>query len=659
MKKRMKNITFTVALVALLLAGCGKALSSGVMEERVTFGSKVENTKDITEESESKKMEESNEEKEKKIPEVGIDYENTTYIENLGEKSVRYFSGNANICVSISTKEKPEIFPDLYVSQMIKQKNDLEEKWQYIKVEEKTKIMPTWEEIDEGKWKASLLLPPDELGEDSGYVVIVEPFDLEGNELESIESDLIVFDESIPLVSIDYEQEGLSFGDNQYEYYNHPLDIVFSYEDPEILSEETVLVIKKDGQEYDTTYEPLKTISEDGEYEVYFSVKDKGGHISGINLPKTIVIDTKINKPLITINSQESDGLAIKGEAELLLEFEDKNILDTDVRVSLSTIDNENTDITNQISLNQDENTGKIRLNTSFPREKKWDGTYKVSAQIRDKAGNEEQQELRFTLNRFGSTFSYGEYLNQIISEAYIYKFLDQDLVINEVNPTKVLEEKTKVLITRDGKPVSEVKCQVESVNQNSWWKNTYVLSKDNFVGDGLYKVMLVTEDMVSNIGELNPKDNKEIQFMVDNTAPDIQRISWKREDNKIKLNCILFDTFGIREIRVYKNGELIDTVIEDNKDNTEVNKTFIIPDENEDMSLEIVAVDFTGNENIKECRIQAFVKENEVVEETIELHVDGIEAEIQDSPSFPIWVLIPVGLILFAAVFFILKKSL
>lgn len=647
----MKRNKLTAILVAtgVVLAGCGSSISSRIISESVTLGVESKETEDITDEDTAK-------DEIKELPKVKLNYNTFTYEENIGGRNVKYYPDNMTLEVLLMAEDAPAKYPTLRVVELTKEallnfeEVDLESM-------DSTLVLPTWDKVDEKNYKVDIVLPAND-GK-TGYFVTVENYDWEGEVVEQLISDVIIFDTTVPEIGIAYNEESAGSVEEQAEYFNTDLEVELSVMDPEVLLENIKLTITKDGEIFDTTYQNKKVLSEDGVYEITLSVKDKGGHQVGLECPKRIVIDKTINKPEITLNGLSENGALLQKEAELKLEFVDENILETNVQILQSTISNPAVDVTSKVGLSEDSKGKCISFNASFPRGKEWEGTYKVYATIKDKAGNYEEKEMEFTLDRFGSSFSYGSYLSSVLEGNALFQMLEDDLIIEEVNPGKIRDEKTKILLTRDGKPVLDVNYTAQTTTVNSWWKNSYIISKENFTGDGIYKLTLVTEDMASNIGELSPEENKEIIFKVDRTAPDIQRFNWKRENSNIMLSCRLFDTFGISQIRIYKNEKLIDIVTEEDMEETELDKTFAIPDNNEEMDIKVVAVDFAGNETEKSDHILPNVLEDEVLKEDVIIQVDGVTPTINDEPSFPIAILISGVLMVFCGVFFILKKSL
>lgn len=666
MSTRNKRIGLITATVCMLMAGCGSIVSSNMITERVTLGSVDGFTEDLTKHQENQETvgngEEKENEKEKQPPQAEFVYKNSTYEEREGETVVkRYFSNDASLIVRISNMDILEPEPSVYIMSYEKESDMTTNPWEKVNDKQDLLVHPTWLNTTDGVWEAEVMLPAEDGSKD--YQVLVEGLDKEGQQVISITSDEILFDLTIPVISIEYDTSLSSYVEDEFEYYNKPIDVVFNVVDDEIIEAETGLLIKRDGEEIDKVLEDKKTLTQDGEYEVILWAKDKGGHLVTTQTNKKIILDTTIDKPEIHVNSKKTNGMAIKGDVNLEVSLGDINLLNTDLQLRLSTVDNPNEDITDSVMLNPKEENGIISYGASFPREKKWDGTYRVLARIKDKAGNEETSEMEFVVNRFGSDFTYGDYLNGILEDGKVIKTLESDIEITEINPTKTMDDKLKILITRDGKPVQEVKFSKETKQVNSWWENVYVISRENFKGDGKYKVALVTEDEVSNIGELTPDKYKEIAITIDNTAPEITSLNWKREDEKIKLNIASFDSFGIRELRVYKNKNLIDTITGESLEETEINKGIILEDESEAITINVVAMDFAENESSRQLEIPPFVKESPLEETDIEIHFDSIAPEWTlgdgDSGSFPIWVLIPAFALVFLGVFFILKKSL
>ena len=95
----------------------------------------------------------------------------------------------------------------------------------------------------------------------------------------------------------------------------------------------------------------------------------------------------------------------------------------------------------------------------SIPMEESYDDIYTLSARVVDLAGNVTTKSVRFSVNRFGSKYSFdsADLLNTYINKP-------RDIVITETNVDKLDITKARVVVIRDG---SEITVDPKYVNIN------------------------------------------------------------------------------------------------------------------------------------------------------------------------------------------------
>ena len=67
-----------------------------------------------------------------------------------------------------------------------------------------------------------------------------------------------------------------------------------------------------------------------------------------------------------------------------------------------------------------------------FKHDEETDDVYTMTAVIKDKAGNETEKEVMFSVNRFGSNYIFSETTEKFLDDVYANK--PKDLVVTEVN---------------------------------------------------------------------------------------------------------------------------------------------------------------------------------------------------------------------------------
>ena len=236
------------------------------------------------------------------------------------------------------------------------------------------------------------------------------------------------------------------------------------------------------------------------------------------------------------------------------------------------------------------------------------DGIYTLSVYGLDKAGNEDREEVTFTVNRFGSVYVYNDYLMGLIANggARTPKLTD-DLVITEYNAVKLLEGSLVIEITCDGRPVEDPVYEATpeindsvAVGESGWYQYRYTISKENFTSDGVYKITVSSRDAAGNTAENNNYDGMAITFRVDSTAPEITSIVGLEEAiidaAQVTVKYTAYDTMGLKSIQVYVDGVLVDEVTDFSADLSNYSGSFTLTEKNAVQHVRIVVEDLSGN---------------------------------------------------------------
>lgn len=370
----------------------------------------------------------------------------------------------------------------------------------------------------------------------------------------------------------------------------------------------------------------------DGDFTFDISMDDMAGNKSaeanyGTSVAaKDFVVDTTIDKPVI--GGVES-GNSYKDSVLPKIDFSDINFKDVKVTLLRTRKDEINKDVTaDYINLSTDAKGGSFAATEdTFKKIQENDGIYTLSVQITDKAENTSSDEVTFTVNRFGSVYSLGSYLSNDLNDKYVQS-IDNDIVITEYNPDKLVEGNLDVVVTRDGSPVSyedgeltisPVVNEFAKIGSSGWYQYEYTISKNVFTDekgnpiDGIYKVYVGSQDTVGNKSENISYKDSSVMFRLDHTAPTIKSVTGLEKKivnaNEQKVSYEIFDAIGIDSIDVYyygENGTRIDHIRSTDKgesdvtdilsDLTNYSGSFVIGSSNSAEPVRIVIKDLAGN---------------------------------------------------------------
>ena len=243
----------------------------------------------------------------------------------------------------------------------------------------------------------------------------------------------------------------------------------------------------------------------DADYTFDVEVTDMAGNVNDkVNYGDSVaynefVVDQTIVKPTI---GGIANGGAYKGNVVPTISFEDVNYDSYEIKLVRTRKGEKNVNVTAEFIKGVDEQAQKITGSfDTFSKVVENDGIYTLTLKVKDKAGNEESEEYRFTVNRFGSVYEYSDELAALIKDGGQYVTgIKNDLVITEYNADRLIAGSLQILITRDGEAVDVDFTSTPEVNKaagigaSGWYQYAYTLKASNFEKDGVYKISLTSK---------------------------------------------------------------------------------------------------------------------------------------------------------------------
>lgn len=457
----------------------------------------------------------------------------------------------------------------------------------------------------------------------NGYVT-VWAVDRSGNKSDEVTQksengvERVVVDNIAPTAQISYN-EAVNI-ENGVSYYDGQINATVTITEANFYSNDVSIKVSKNGAQ--TTVTPhwtdrstdvhvgTFTINGDGDYVVEITYADKSGNTMAKYTSNQMTIDTEILAPEITINGNDGDGKAYKDDVVPSIHFEDTNLDSYEVTLVRTNFGSKNVDVTDRFvgnAVKVQENVGDGTFNT-FEKIAENDGIYKLTVRMRDKAGHIAETSVTFTVNRFGSVYEYNDYLIGLIANggAYVTRVTD-DLVIYEYNADKLVSGSLVIEITCDGKPLDHVIYEATpeindtvAVGDSGWYQYQYTISKDNFAMDGVYKISVSSKDATGNMPENSNYKDMGIVFYVDSTCAEITSVVGL-ENNIVNateqvVKYTIFDTMGIKSIKIYVDGELVDEITEFSDDWSNYVGTFVLSEKSTAQDVRIVVEDLSGN---------------------------------------------------------------
>lgn len=257
------------------------------------------------------------------------------------------------------------------------------------------------------------------------------------------------------------------------------------------------------------------------------------------------------------------------------------------------------------------------------------DGVYTLIVTTKDAQGKEQTQKQTFSVNRFGSAYTFSEYFHSL-RNAYVREVTD-NLIIREFNPDPLLEHSLRVEISRDNVPLDHVDYQVNQMTEEGqsqdgirgWYQYEYVIAAENFSQDGIYKISLSSEDESGNQSEIANYETGNMVFRVDTTPPDFLRVERKQEDTQnFTLYFQVFDAIGLKSLTVYADNQIVQ-VCEPTDDITQIEGALLLA-QKENQTIRLVAEDLAGNVSDRKETKQEGAKAGSLSEEMPVSQSDG-----------------------------------
>lgn len=351
----------------------------------------------------------------------------------------------------------------------------------------------------------------------------------------------------------------------------------------------------------------------DGDYTFDVTMKDMAGRESGAaNYGDTVAgkeftVDKTIVKPSIT---GVENGKAYPDDVIPVITLNDVNFAEYEAVLTRTRKGEKNVDVTDKfINKITTDAKGGSATNDKFEKIADNDGIYTLKVTMKDKAGNSEEQIVTFTVNRFGSVYDFGEYLTKLIANGGAFEQkITEDIVLTEYNPDRLVADSLVIEITRDGKPVEDVKFNVSpvindqvAIGESGWFQYAYTINKENFAADGVYKIAISSKDATGNTPENSNYEDKNILFRVDSTTPEITSITGLEEDiinaQEVTVKYTIFDAIGLKSITVFVDGKKVGDAITDFKgDANNYSGEFVLKEASSAQKVRILVEDLAGN---------------------------------------------------------------
>ncbi len=428
---------------------------------------------------------------------------------------------------------------------------------------------------------------------DDRYNLTYQCADRAGNLADAVTTPEFVIDKTVPVVTVTFDN-----GNGRNRYYANERKATVSVKDVNF-EPSRVSISGVSPQSYslsnwtrnNDTFSALITFNTDGVFAFDISARDKAGNQGNSVHENSFTID--LIKPEITIEGV-ADKSANNGTVAPKITFKDTNIDKNSISIELRGAINGRVDLTDKYTVSED---GLVFSFKNIENIKENDDLYTLRVSVKDLAGNVTTDEIKFSVNRFGSIYILGDNLKNI-NDKYVKTV--NGINLTEINVNKIKKGSVVITLTINGIPNTLVegkdyKIEVEE-SEGDWNQYKYKFEDSLFVKDGSYILAVVSEDEAGNKNNNgNETKEAEVKFGVDATAPIIAPVNFEAnkyyDENGMEFSISVKDNMILDSVTVYIDGQPV-TCTQDGEI-----YTFHINESNRRQEVKVVAKDLAGNE--------------------------------------------------------------
>ena len=441
-----------------------------------------------------------------------------------------------------------------------------------------------------------------EFKEDGDYTFTVVAEDLATNKSDYARKDRFIIDTINPVVGVTYDRTNKNGG----IYYNKTRTAIIVVKDKNFSERDFAYQVEGmlAGTKIDTPetqrwvhkndmHSTMIKFEDDGDYSFNLVCTDLAGNASDIHKQNKFTIDK--TKPVIKFSGVENHS-ANRGDVKPLIEYADINFKKSGIQVFLEGSTHDKEEVQGEIQ-NKD-NSGSFQMG-DFAHTKDVDDIYALTAEVTDLAGNKARATIEFSINRFGSVYTFSKDTESFLTQYYMKE--PQELTIYETNIDGLKNTGVTVGLNGESTRLTEeddYKTE-KSHSEAGWTVLTYTLDKKNFTNEGLYEIKIESTDAAGNRQDNGLKE-KPIAFAIDKTAPSVvvsgiddkERYQETSKNVEITLN----DNIAIGNADLMINGKVVESYDRDTIVREQGKLAYLVKGADEWQTISVVARDAAGN---------------------------------------------------------------
>ena len=401
--------------------------------------------------------------------------------------------------------------------------------------------------VEGNKSTAIFEIPKDVLKSENQFNGPVKfvAFDRSENNIEKADTRRVIVDNIAPTATITYNDPVQKA--NDISYYAGNIDAKIVINEANFYSEDVVVKVNdkdvavKWVDDSVDVHTGTFTLTEDGDYIVTVEYKDRSANEMTKYTSNRLTLDTKA--PKVSVSNIKNNSANKDEKYGLTITANDINLDATSFKpVLTATIRNEDGSYgTKTVPLREMKTVVAGKTYTFTVDNLIDDAVYNLVCTLKDMSGNEyskvalsdgkEYDEVRFSINRNGSTFAVDKNTDTLVNQYYVYS-VDEDVVIEEVNVDPV----ETYVVKLNGEALTEGTDYTSTLSDKAgeWSKRIYVISKKLFKSEGEYSIVVESTDKADTTAYSDVK-NLNVSFVVDQTAP-VLTISGLENDGRYQV---------------------------------------------------------------------------------------------------------------------------
>lgn len=420
---------------------------------------------------------------------------------------------------------------------------------------------------------------------DDDYEFAVNCVDKAGNKAVKSFTDKFTIDTEKPVISVSYSKGT----PEQNIYYNEPITATITITEHNF--DAGKVNIQTDGGESDgggvsgaagfssngDIHTATIQYNTDGTYGLSVSYTDEAGNQADSFTGDNFTID--LIKPELKITNLENQS-ANKGAVQPVITCTDTNYEGEKVSITVTGFNNGEMDL-NALGYAVNDIANGQQFEMDFPKTEELDDVYTLTAKVTDKAGNETESSIDFSVNRYGSVYTLETETGKWLTSgecAYIKE--GKPIVILETNVDEITDRSISYMTGGLNAATVNIKeedeCSSEEKENGTYFKVTrentegqwhqcrYEINANNFKEEGRYTIQIDSTDKAgnhtSNVSNKHSNSNLDIEFAIDKTAPSVVVTGtdngqvFNEETHTLLLD--VQDNLELDYVTVYLNGE-------------------------------------------------------------------------------------------------------